>query len=397
MKHINTLLIIIFLTATNSYLYSQVISRFEWNSNPVTQSEYGPNAISVSGSATSSPSGVAGTNGLNAGLPKLDIDLLLPSASFNGIGGIDFRIDFQRDESRGDFITCGNTFAFGIDGGELFITFEVEDNVGTTQQISINNIYAVPYDDIFRTYRFYYLPSNGYAEILVDGIVVWNYNVGNPSSLNWPNDDVMIGLLMDGNGFDKTIFDNMIIGEVYDSALPVEISLFEVERVKEKVSVKWRTESELNNDYFTIERSEDGENFKPLVTVEGAGTTNEAQSYSYTDEYPLENISYYRLVQTDFNGKSSVSDILSVQLPKRKDILIFPNLLKPEAELQIKLPFVGSEIQIVFVNNQGFKVMEKSFNSQDQLKMNAPGSSGTYVVLVYIDGQIYGSQKLIVR
>lgn len=397
MKHVYALvtsLVIVLL----SNLHAQMISKFDWNSDPVTQSQFGPDAMSVSGSAVSSPDGVEETNGLNAGLPKADIELALPSSAFSNIVGIDFRIDFQRDETRGDFITCGNSFAFGMSEGELFIKFEIDDNPGGTQLIEVNNIYALPDDDIFRTYRFFYLPNSGYAEILVDGTVVWDYYLGNPSNLAWSNNNnVIIGHLMDGNGLDKTIFDNMIIGEVYDSALPVEMSSFEVSRISDMVAVKWKTESELNNDYFTIERSRNGEEFHKLVNIEGAGTTNEQQSYSYDDKEPIAGVSYYRIVQTDFDGKSTTSDILSVQFESEESIFIFPNLLDPQGELQIKLPFVGEETQVVFINERGAKVLDKKFDNQNHLKLNVPSSSGTYIVQVDIDGKMYGTQKIIVR
>lgn len=395
MKHICTLLAIMMI-ANNAF--AQLISQFNWDNNPVTTAQYGPDALSVSGSATSSLNGTNGTNGLNAGLPKADIELVLPAASFNGIGGIDFQIDFQRDETRGDFITCGNSFAFGMSGGEIFVSFEVNNNPGGSYQIYETNLYAIPDDDIFRTYRFYYLPATGYAEILVNGNVVWNYYIGNPSNLNWPNNNnVIIGSQMDGNGNNKTIFDNVIIAEVYDSALPVEMSMFEANSLEGKVELIWETESELNNDYFTIQRSRDGKEFDQLDIVKGAGTTNEKQSYSYFDEDPLIGISYYQIVQTDFNGKSSTSELASVLFESKEGIFIFPNLLETQAELQVKLPFVGEKIQIVFLNQRGSKVLTKTFGNQDHLKLNAPSSSGVFSVQVIIDNKLYGTQKIVVR
>lgn len=395
MRKLSILFTILIITNQS---FAQLISQFNWDTNPVTIAEHGPDAISVSGSATSSINGVNGTNGLNAGLPKADIELVLPAAPFNGIEGIDFQIDFQRDESRGDFITCGNNFAFGISGGDLFILFEVVNNSGGSIEIYDTNFYTVPNDDIFRTYRFYHLPATGYAEVLVDGLVVWNYYIGNSSNLNWPNNsNVILGNKMDGNGSNKTIFDNVIIGEVYDSALPVEMSMFEAVSLKENVELKWETESELNNDYFTVERSQDGEVFHQLNTIKGAGTTNEKQSYSYFDENPFFGINYYRITQTDFNGKSSISKPVSVLFELKEDISIFPSLLETEAELQVKLPFVGDEVQVIFLNQSGGEVLTKKFSNQDHLKMNAPTSSGTYIIQVNIDNKLYGAQKIVVR
>lgn len=397
MKLLYTFLILFLSTVSTSH--SQLISKFNWDSSPVSESQFGPNAISVSGSAVSSPNGAGGTNGLNAGLPKEDIEFVLPAAAFMNIGGIDFQIDFQRDESRGDFITCGTNFAFGIESGDLYIKFVVEDEFGGTQIVEINNIYAVPDDDVFRTYRFYYLPNTGYAEILVDGTSLWNYYIGNPSNLVWSNNNVVIGGLMDGNGFNRTVFDNVVIGEVYDSALPVKLSLFEVEKVGDEVLVRWFTESELNNHYFTVERSLDGEEFSSIAKVKGAGTTNQPQSYFYTDDEPVFGISYYRITQTDLNGKSNSTETRSVQLkPKSKgDIFVFPNLLSPETEFQIRLPYVGESIEIVIINERGLNIKEMMFGNNDHLKMSAPSSSGIYFLSVNIDGATYAAKKIVVR
>lgn len=397
MKHLLTLLATLFLANVNNS-FSQLLCRFNWDENPVTEAQNGPNAISVSGSATSSINGVNGTNGLNSGLPKQDINLVLPAAALMSIRGLDFSIDFQREESRGDFLTCGNGFAFGIIDGNLYIKLEVDDNFGGTFVIQENNLYAVPFDDIFRTYRFYFLPASGSAEIRVDGNVVWSYYIGSPSNMIWPNGNVMIGYMMDGSGSDKTIFDNAVISEVDDSALPVEMSTFEVVSLADKVSLKWATESELNNDYFTIERSRDGEEFHQLENVKGAGTINTHQSYSYFDVNPLTGVSYYRIVQTDFDGENSASEILSVQFESEDDgVFIFPNLLEKRGELQIKLPFVGEDIQIVIINVTGKEVLNQKFDSQDHLKMSVPSTSGVYIVHVIIEGEMYGTQKIVVR
>ena len=78
------------------------------------------------------------------------------------------------------------------------------------------------------------------------------------------------------------------------------------------VILNWTTASELNNDYFTIERSKDAVEFQPIKFVEGAGNSNSILNYEIIDVNPFLGTSYYRLKQTDFNGKYSFSNIVSV-------------------------------------------------------------------------------------
>jgi len=111
--------------------------------------------------------------------------------------------------------------------------------------------------------------------------------------------------------------------------LPVELSSFNGRRNNKVVNLNWVTSSETNNDYFTLERSADGRNFEALTEVKGAGTTTTSSTYEFTDAQPLKGHNYYRLVQTDFDGKSEyVGDIVLVDFYNEGEISIQPNPVK---------------------------------------------------------------------
>lgn len=81
--------------------------------------------------------------------------------------------------------------------------------------------------------------------------------------------------------------------------------------------ISWSTETELNNDFFEIERSDDAREFTALGKVKGAGTTNQATTYEFTDlGVNLRDVGevYYRIKQVDLDGSSSYSNIMSLQL-----------------------------------------------------------------------------------
>lgn len=93
------------------------------------------------------------------------------------------------------------------------------------------------------------------------------------------------------------------------NVLPIELLAFRAVHTSKGVEVTWSTASEVNNDYFTVERSSDSENWEEVATVKGAGNSNTPLSYNITDIHPLPGKSYYRLKQTDFDGTSTYSHV----------------------------------------------------------------------------------------
>jgi hypothetical protein len=108
--------------------------------------------------------------------------------------------------------------------------------------------------------------------------------------------------------------------------LPIELISFIAElRGINEVELNWTTASETNNDHFTIERSADGIEFFSLITVKGAGNSNAFRKYSTFDKDPLEHLNYYRLKQTDYDGKISYSEIIPVNVGKKNLLVVYPN------------------------------------------------------------------------
>lgn len=95
--------------------------------------------------------------------------------------------------------------------------------------------------------------------------------------------------------------DNILLTD-YISALPITLVSFTAQKRDNYNLLEWSTASELNNDYFLLERSADGINWNTINKTPGAGNSNYLINYSFTD-YNFENvINYYRLTQVDYNG-----------------------------------------------------------------------------------------------
>ncbi|HET9053525.1 MAG TPA: T9SS type A sorting domain-containing protein, partial [Cyclobacteriaceae bacterium] len=128
--------------------------------------------------------------------------------------------------------------------------------------------------------------------------------------------------------------------DAVNSPLPVELVNFSARVVPEGIQLDWTTDSELNNDFFTVERSANGEEFSGVGKVKGAGTTSKRNTYALTDVHPLNGKSYYRLKQTDFDGTYAYSSVIAVTYdgPSSMTMHIYPN---PSHGKEITLELTG--------------------------------------------------------
>ena len=95
-------------------------------------------------------------------------------------------------------------------------------------------------------------------------------------------------------------------------ALPIDLISFTGQNEGKRNHLKWTTASETNNDYFTLEKSQDAVVFAALSRINGAGTSTHNIDYSSYDNSPFAGVTYYRLKQTDFNGAYTYSEIIAV-------------------------------------------------------------------------------------
>ncbi len=92
--------------------------------------------------------------------------------------------------------------------------------------------------------------------------------------------------------------------------LPVQLLSFSAQRKDNANLLTWTTATEINNNYFMIERSEDALLFEEIGQVSGNGNSNQLLNYYFQDDRAFQNVIYYRLKQVDFDGQSTFSDII---------------------------------------------------------------------------------------
>ncbi len=152
------------------------------------------------------------------------------------------------------------------------------------------------------------------------------------------------------------------------SVLPITLSLFTatLNNNGSAVEVYWVTAAELNNDYFTIQRSANGIDYTQLAEIPGAGTSTNQLTYNYTDSEPLPGVSYYRLKQTDVGGEFQYGAIQSVNnefVQEENTINVYPipatNLLFVDLNISTAS---NSQIIIVDITGKVVKTIETDLN-----------------------------------
>jgi len=181
--------------------------------------------------------------------------------------------------------------------------------------------------------------------------------------------------------------------------LPVELTMFTVSQNNcDTVVVAWQTVSETNNNYFSIERSTDGNTFESIGIIKSKTTnSNSTINYSFIDNNPTNGIAYYRLKQTDIDGGFKYSNVVSFQRcisNKNIEVTVFPN----PTYRKITVDFIGNpkDIESVnLINVYGETVYESTFLQPELDFENL--NSGVYILRVALKSKEYIEKRFIVK
>ncbi len=192
-------------------------------------------------------------------------------------------------------------------------------------------------------------------------------------------------------------------GEIVPTAtLPVELLQFKAtpNSAIKNVDLMWVTATEINNDYFVIERSTNASDWLPLDSVNGAGNSNAVLSYHYPDKNPYSGTSYYRLKQVDFNGTTEYSHIEVVNFEGLEIISLFPNPSNGEVSITVKSSATGTlELKAYdslgkLVSNEVFQVNEGVSNINTQIN----AADGKYFISAMMsNGQYYDYDVIVIE
>ncbi|WNJ16941.1 LamG-like jellyroll fold domain-containing protein [Pontibacter sp. G13] len=179
----------------------------------------------------------------------------------------------------------------------------------------------------------------------------------------------------------------LILASTGNNTFPIELIYFTARWEEDDVQLDWGTASEINNDFFTLERSEDGSLFDPIEWVEAVGNSQETVRYQSFDRNPAGKHLYYRLKQTDVDGAFSYSNIVEVS---KVDVgsagyAFYPNPASNQLNVALaETPFDGAPYQIRFYDSMGRLHLTKELESQTALHHISVATlpNGVYVMEV---------------
>ncbi|MCE3227985.1 MAG: hypothetical protein K0S32_2536 [Bacteroidetes bacterium] len=188
------------------------------------------------------------------------------------------------------------------------------------------------------------------------------------------------------------------------TVLPIELLDFTVLQNENKVDLKWTTASELNNDYFTVERSKDGVIYEKIAVINGNKKSASATNYYESDLNPHEGLSYYRLKQTDVDGKYAYSLIRNVDFKSGSlfSFDVFPNPMNDRViNIMVSRPDTRNvTLSVNDLMGKEFFSKHLTYNSEMGNKYTAvlpeKPAKGIYTVAVNVEG-VYYYRKLIVE
>jgi hypothetical protein len=191
----------------------------------------------------------------------------------------------------------------------------------------------------------------------------------NTTSNQWENimgSNVATGTASAGSVRSELINDFSPFGGASSSAgvnpLPVDLLSFNATCSHDIVDIDFTVLSQINNDYFLVERSEDAVNWEVIGNIDGAGNTNTQMDYNFVDANPLATQGYYRLTQVDFDAKSETFWPVTTECSTNNtglDISVYPNPILDHFTIEIDLEeYQGDDVYYTILDIRGSIVKE---------------------------------------
>ncbi len=190
-------------------------------------------------------------------------------------------------------------------------------------------------------------------------------------------------LMVDGWGGDQCDF--TVTGWTATGILPVTLVSFDAYNYKEGNKLIWTTQSEVNNDYFIVQKSFDGSHFEDIEIIDGNGNSNNTITYEFYDNDIRFKVNYYRLKQIDFDGQYEYSKIIAVKNEDNIIVELYPNPSREKLFIDINQP--NDEVYTIVYSNVIGEIKTEQLNmSKDintyQLNIFKTLNSGIYFIKV---------------
>ncbi len=177
--------------------------------------------------------------------------------------------------------------------------------------------------------------------------------------------------------------------------LPIVLLDFDAKPINNTVNIKWSTTSEINNDYFTVEKSVNGTEWMSIGTVKGVGNSEVLTNYNMLDASPVAGVQFYRLKQTDVNGEFTYSSIVPVKFGSAATVGVMIYPMPANTVLNIDLNNdAESNVDITILNTMGQVVLKTSVTGSAHQIDISNLVSGVYFVEVSTEGTVTKSKLI---
>lgn len=166
--------------------------------------------------------------------------------------------------------------------------------------------------------------------------------------------------------------------------LPIQLIYFS-SICKKYNELSWATATEVNNNYFIIEKSYDGINFSFVEKINGSGNSNSVKTYSYVDYSSNFSLVYYRLKQVDFSGDFSYSDIISTICNTSNELLDIFKSNSNDLDFVIKNAIPEKDYKLMIYDQVGKCLVNKNIKvqySEQNISLEEYLSSGIYNIVI---------------
>ncbi len=193
----------------------------------------------------------------------------------------------------------------------------------------------------------------------------------------------------------------IVLSQAACATLPIELIFFDAVLDGDQVLLQWQTATETNNDYFTLEKSVDGQHFFEIKRIKGAGNSSQTLEYTVIDFKPFFGVSYYRLKQTDYNGDLTYSsiEVVTYEIDFSASIEIVPN---PVTAARFSIEFtqpICDNVSVSMKDVSGKVVTEVSVTSQSNrvdVSLSEKPVSGVYLITISCE-QFSDTRKVVFK
>lgn len=221
----------------------------------------------------------------------------------------------------------------------------------------------------------------------------------NNAAINLNTGDSINGRALTTNGAVSTASVKVLVPDGTCAALPVSWLYFRGKPVMKNVLLEWATTNEINNGFFTIEKSHDGISFEKLITVNTkAVNSNTERLYSITDQQPY-SLGYYRISQTDIDGRKNYYRTIQVKVSNENELKVLQYVQENYLYVQASNAVPGNG-SIELYSTDGKKILSQKIilaKEATTYKSNKPLQKGVYILNIINGGQKIYTGKLMVQ